>query len=115
MRAGIYCPRAGANSVAVQGRDSAPTAGSNERPSVEDQQKAQTIKPDPRGDRPPEGIRQALDEKVQANLVYPDEGRRSALQDTATVSFAILGQGQIRPESLKISRAAASRGSTRVR
>jgi protein TonB len=39
---------------------------------------------------------------VQAHLVYPDDGRRAGLQGTATVSFAVLRNGQIRPETLKI-------------
>jgi protein TonB len=43
-----------------------------------------------------------LSKKVQAHLVYPDDGRRDALQGTATVSFAILRSGQIRSETLKI-------------
>jgi protein TonB len=43
-----------------------------------------------------------LTKKVQANLVYPDEGRRSGLHGAATISFTIRGDGQIRLESLKI-------------
>jgi protein TonB len=45
---------------------------------------------------------------VQANLVYPDEGRRTGLQGTATVSFTILADGRLRTDSLKIVAAAAS-------
>jgi periplasmic protein TonB len=43
-----------------------------------------------------------LSKKVQDHLVYPDDGRQAQLQGTATVSFAILRSGQIRPETLKI-------------
>ncbi len=43
-----------------------------------------------------------LSKKVQTNLVYPDGGRQAGLQGAATVSFAILRNGQIRPETLKI-------------
>jgi protein TonB len=43
-----------------------------------------------------------LVKKVQANLVYPDQGRRAGLHGTATVSFTILSTGQIRQETLKI-------------
>jgi periplasmic protein TonB len=43
-----------------------------------------------------------LSKKVQANLVYPDEARQAGLHGTATVSFAILRTGQIRPETLKV-------------
>jgi len=43
-----------------------------------------------------------LSRKVQDHLVYPDDSRRAALQGTATVSFAILPSGQVRPETLKI-------------
>lgn len=44
-----------------------------------------------------------LSKKVQAHLIYPEDGRRAELKGTATVSFAILSNGQIRPESLKIT------------
>ncbi|HEY0218469.1 MAG TPA: TonB family protein, partial [Afipia sp.] len=40
-----------------------------------------------------------LSKKVRANLVYPDAGRPAA----AMVSFTILSNGQIRPDSLKIA------------
>ncbi len=43
-----------------------------------------------------------LSKKVQAHLVYPDDGRQDRLQGTAIVSFTILQSGQIRPETLKI-------------
>lgn len=50
-----------------------------------------------------------LTRKVQTNLVYPDEGRRSGLHGTATVSFTIRGDGQIRLESLKIVESSGQR------
>jgi protein TonB len=69
---------------------------------VEDQQNAQTIKTDQDDiDRLREYVK-VLTKKVQANLLYPDEGRQAGLHGTATVSFTILATGQIRPESLKI-------------
>jgi periplasmic protein TonB len=79
------------------------TAGLNNTSGAEVQQKAQTIKTD----REAEVSRlreyaKLLTKKVQANLVYPDEGRQARLQGTATVSFTILASGQIRPETLKI-------------
>jgi len=43
-----------------------------------------------------------LTKRVQSHLRYPDEGRRVGLQGAATVSFTILSNGQIWPESLKI-------------
>jgi periplasmic protein TonB len=46
---------------------------------------------------------QALSKKVQAHLVYPEDGRRAGLKGIATVSFAILSNGHIRPETLKIA------------
>jgi protein TonB len=70
---------------------------------AEERQVAQTIQPD--GPTETEQLREyvkLLSKKVQAHLVYPDDGRRDALQGTATVSFAILRSGQIRPETLKI-------------
>ena len=67
---------------------------------IEEQQKAQTIRADlQENDRLSDYIK-LLTKKVQANLVYPDNGRRSA---TATVSFNILSSGRIRPGSLKIA------------
>jgi protein TonB len=43
-----------------------------------------------------------LTKKVQANLVYPDDARQGQLKGTARVSFTILSNGQVQPESLKI-------------
>jgi periplasmic protein TonB len=66
------------------------------------QQNAQTIKADQQEiDRLRDYVK-LLTKKVQSNLVYPDEGRQAGLTGTATVSFTILGTGQIRPETLKI-------------
>jgi protein TonB len=72
-------------------------------PGAEERQTAQMMHSDPQTER--EALRQygrLLSKKVQANLVYPDEGRQAGLQGTATVSFAILRSGEIRPETLKI-------------
>ncbi|MGJ4942736.1 energy transducer TonB [Bradyrhizobium sp. HKCCYLS1011] len=77
--------------------------GVNTMTGTEQQQTAQTIQPD----RPTEiellrDYVKLLSKKVQVHLVYPDDGRRAGLQGTATVSFAILRSGEIRPETLKI-------------
>jgi periplasmic protein TonB len=45
-----------------------------------------------------------LMKKVRDNLVYPDQARRARLQGVATVSFVILSNGDIRPETLKVVR-----------
>ena len=77
--------------------------GANTVTGTEQQQTAQTIQSDPPTEI--ELLREyvkLLSKKVQAHLVYPDDGRRAGLQGTATVSFAILRSGQIRPETLKI-------------
>ncbi len=79
---------------------------------TEQQQIAQTIQSDPPTEI--ELLREyvkLLSKKVQAHLVYPDDGRRAGLQGTATVSFAILRNGEIRPETLKI---VASSGQSRL-
>jgi protein TonB len=77
--------------------------GANTVTGAEERQIAQTIQVD----RPTEiellrEYVKLLSKKVQAHLVYPDDGRKAALQGTATVSFAILPSGAIRPETLKI-------------
>ncbi len=74
--------------------------GANNSPGVAQPQTAQTIKVD--RETLQEYVK-LLTKKVQANLVYPEEGRRTGMQGTATVSFAILSDGQIRPETLKIA------------
>ncbi len=75
-------------------------AGSANIKGAEEKQIAQTIR-----DRETEQERinayvKLLSKKVRANLVYPDEGRPAA----AMVSFTILSNGQIRPDSLKIAK-----------
>jgi protein TonB len=77
--------------------------GANTVAGAEERRIAQTIQ----ADRPTEiellrEYVKLLSKKVQAHLVYPDDGRRAGLQGTATVSFAVLRNGQIRPETLKI-------------
>lgn len=79
---------------------------------AEQQQNAQTVRAEPPTEI--ELLRdyvKLLSRKVQAHLIYPDDGRRAGLQGTATVSFAILRNGQIRPETLKI---VASSGQDRL-
>ena len=77
--------------------------GANTIAGAEQRQIARTIQSDPQTEI--EQLREyvkLLSKKVQAHLVYPDDGRKAALQGTATVSFTILRSGQIRPETLKI-------------
>ena len=77
--------------------------GANTITGAEQRQIARTIQSDPQIEI--EQLREyvkLLSKKVQAHLVYPDDGRQARLEGTATVSFAILRSGQIRPESLKI-------------
>jgi protein TonB len=77
--------------------------GSRNIAGTDEQQDAQTIKMD--HDAAIDHLTtyvKVLTKKVQANLIYPDEGRQAGLQGIATVSFAILRSGQIRPDSLKI-------------
>jgi periplasmic protein TonB len=75
--------------------------GANDVKGVEEQQKAQTVKTDDDPNRLAEYIK-SLSKKVGSHLVYPDEGRKAELRGVATVSFRILGDGQIRPDSLKV-------------
>jgi protein TonB len=77
--------------------------GANTVTGTEQQQTAQTIQSDPPTEI--ELLREyvkLLSKKVEAHLVYPDDGRRAGLQGTATVSFTILRNGEIRLETLKI-------------
>lgn len=70
----------------------------------DEQQKAQVIKTerDPDADRLREYVKR-LTKKVQANLVYPDEGRKAGLHGNATVSFTLTRGGQVRPGTLTIT------------
>jgi protein TonB len=77
--------------------------GSRNISGTEEPQDAQTIKTD--HDAEIDHFKtyvKLLTKKVQANLIYPDDGRQAGLQGTATVSFAILRSGQIQPDTLKI-------------
>jgi protein TonB len=77
--------------------------GANTITGAEQRQIARTIQSDPQTEI--EQLREyvkLLSKKVQAHLVYPEDGRQARLEGTATVSFAILRSGQIRPETLKI-------------
>jgi periplasmic protein TonB len=75
--------------------------GANDVKGVEEQRTAQTVKQDDDADRLAEYIK-SLSKKIESHLVYPDEGRQAALQGVTTVSFRVLGNGQIRPETLKV-------------
>lgn len=72
-------------------------------PGVAERQTAQIIKTDRdvEANRLREYVK-LLTKKVQANLVYPDEGRKAGLQGAVTVSFTILQTGQISQDSLTI-------------
>jgi protein TonB len=78
-------------------------ADANNVKGGEERQDAQTIsvESDPGFDRIRDYVKH-LTKRVQSKLVYPSEGRRAGLHGTATVSFAILATGQIRPDTLKI-------------
>jgi protein TonB len=78
-------------------------ASANDVPGADERQDAQTIKSNREEiDRFGDYAKQ-LTKKVQAHLVYPEEARQGRLQGNATVSFTILPNGQIRPETLKIT------------
>ncbi len=86
--------------------------GSRDIMGVEQRQNEQTI----RADRDAEidlfkDYVKRLTKKVQAKLIYPDEGRQAGWHGAATVSFAILANGQIRPETLRV---AASSGQPKL-
>jgi len=77
--------------------------GTNNVAGAEEKQNAQTIKADPAAER--DKLRdyvKELTKKVQANLVYPQDARQGHLTGTVRVSFTILSNGQIQPESLKV-------------
>jgi periplasmic protein TonB len=88
------------------------SAGLNDITGAEERQTAQTIRTDreTETDQLREYVKR-LTKKVQTRLVYPDDSRQAGLHGTATVSFAILRTGQIRPETLKI---VASSGQPRL-
>jgi protein TonB len=78
--------------------------GANNVIGADQRQIAQTIRVDPETEI--ERLREyvkLLSKKVQAHLVYPDDGRDARLRGTAKVSFTILTSGQIRPETLRIA------------
>ena len=75
--------------------------GADNVKGVKEYQAAQRLDREVEVDRLREYLK-LLTKKIQTHLVYPEEGRRSGMQGIATVSFAILRTGQIRPESLKI-------------
>jgi periplasmic protein TonB len=82
--------------------NSADAGANNVRGAIE-QQNPQTIKADHETEADPfQAYVKLLAKKIEANLVYPDAGREAGLQGTAVVSFTILGNGQIRPETLKV-------------
>lgn len=69
----------------------------------DEQQKAQILKAerDLEADRLRKYVKR-LTKKVQANLVYPKEGRKAGLHGNARVSFTLAASGQIKPGTLAI-------------
>lgn len=80
-------------------------AGANDVIGATERQEAQTIRTDPitEADILRNYLR-LLSKKVKANLVYPETARDARLQGLSVVSFTMLPDGQIRPETLKIAR-----------
>lgn len=70
----------------------------------DEQQKAQILKAerDLEADRLRKYVKR-LTKKVQAHLVYPDEGRGAGLHGNARVSFTLAPSGQIKPGTLAIA------------
>jgi protein TonB len=70
----------------------------------DEQQKAQILKAerDLEADRLRKYIKR-LTKKVQAHLVYPDEGRGAGLHGNARVAFTLAPSGQIKPGTLAIA------------
>jgi periplasmic protein TonB len=77
---------------------------SNTNSGSEQQQNAQTIAAAPQDDDRLNSYVKKLARKIQNGLAYPADARRAGLHGTATVSFTILTDGQIRPNSLKIAK-----------
>ncbi|GEC17218.1 energy transducer TonB [Nitrobacter winogradskyi] len=69
----------------------------------DEQQKAQVLKAeqDLEADRLRKYVKR-LTKKVQANLVYPNEGRKAGLHGNARVSFTLAASGQIKPGTLAV-------------
>ncbi len=87
---------------AAKARTNSTAPGAANVKGDEEKEQAQTIKlSEEEFDRLRKYVK-GLTKRVQSHLRYPDEGRRVGLQGAATVSFTILSNGQIWPESLKI-------------
>ncbi len=92
-------PRQASTSSPPAANQTSGSPGANDVTGAEEQKAAQRIR-----DRIAETLEyvKRLSKKVQANLVYPEEGRQAGLRGAPKVSFAILANGQISPETLKI-------------
>jgi len=58
-------------------------------------------------DRDADGTRQylsRLSKRLQVNLVYPEEARKSGIDGIATIAFTIMESGMIKPDSLRIQK-----------
>jgi protein TonB len=72
---------------------------------ADEQQPQQTIAAEEEPDKDPARDREyamALSKKVRSNIVYPDRARRAGLRGVATVSFALMSNGRIHEETLKV-------------
>ncbi len=81
----------------------APAGAAADQKGVDERRDAETIKTI--HDVPVDRLREygkSLSRRVQAHLVYPDEGRSAGLHGCATVSFTMLPSGRIRADTLKI-------------
>jgi len=89
--------------AAPKAKNAAGEPGPTDVNGAEQLQKAQKIH-DPAPDQldPLKVYAKILSKRVQSKLVYPEEGRQAGLQGVTTVSFTIMSDGSLRPESLKV-------------
>lgn len=77
--------------------------GVNNVKGVDEQQNGQTIKSTKVSDANRlKSYAKLMARRVRTHLVYPENAQRAGLHGVATVSFTVLGNGQIRPESLHL-------------
>ncbi|MFY9658844.1 MAG: TonB family protein, partial [Methylocystis sp.] len=77
--------------------------GAQEVAGADRRQEARHIQPRPETQSDPlRDYAKLLTKKVQSRLVYPETGRWAGLRGAAAVSFTILPDGALRPDSLRI-------------
>ena len=77
--------------------------GAQELTGADRRQEARHIQPRPESQTDPlRDYAKRLTKKVQSRLVYPETGRWAGLRGAAAVSFTILPDGALRPDSLRI-------------